>query len=284
MTTIAPEITKYFSELIEKDTGIQYNTVNSHLLENRLRDLAKTMGFADVQAFWIEVKSRGLRSNERDMVLDLATNNETSFFRDPEVFEFFQNEFLPKFTKPSIPIKIWTAACSTGQEPYSLAMILAQLKDAGVPHIYDILVSDFSERVLKLAQSGIYSQLEVQRGLPASLLARYFDQIAGENTHLPKFKVKPDLTRHMTFKRINLLDPWLHKGPFDIIFCRNVLIYQDVENKRRVIDRLASLLGPGGFLILGGAESLLGLSNRFDMQIFGKACVYKLKPVIKAIA
>jgi len=284
MTALAPEITKYFAELVEKETGIQYNSVNGHLLENRLRDLAKTMGFSDVQAFWTEVKSRGLRASEREMVLDLATNNETSFFRDPEVFDFFKNEFVLKYTKPEFPIKIWSAACSTGQEPYSLAMTLAQLKDAGVPRIYDMLVTDFSERVLKQAQSGIYSQLEVQRGLPATMLVRYFDQITSENTHLPKFKIKPDLARQMTFKRVNLLEPWMHRGPFDIIFCRNVLIYQNIENKRRVIDRLSNILAPEGFLVLGGAESLLGLSTSFDMQIFGKACVYKLKPAFNATA
>jgi chemotaxis protein methyltransferase CheR len=284
MTIIAPEVTKYFAELVENETGILYNSANAHLLENRLRDLAKAMGFSDVQALWNEVKTRGLRSNEREMVLDLATNNETSFFRDPEVFDFFKNEFIPKYTKPDIPIRIWSAACSTGQEPYSLAMILAQLRDSGFPRIYDFLVTDFSERVLKQAQSGIYSQLEVQRGLSAALLLRYFDQITSENTHLPTFKVKSELSRYMTFKRVNLLEPWQHKGPFDIIFCRNVLIYQDIENKSRVIARLASLLIPGGYLVLGGAESLLGLSNSFDMQIFGKACVYKLKPAMHATA
>ncbi len=284
MTNIAPEITKHFADLIERETGILYNSINSHLLENRLRDLAKTMGFTDVQTFWNEVKQRGLRANEREMVLDLATNNETSFFRDNEVFDFFKNEFILKNTKPEFPIKIWSAACSTGQEPYSLAMIFAQLKEAGTARNYDILATDFSERVLKQAQSGIYSQLEVQRGLPANLLVRYFEQLTSENSQLPKFKIKPDLSRNISFKRVNLLEPWLHKGPFDIIFCRNVLIYQDVNNKRQVISKLASILAPGGYLVLGGAESLLGLSNDFEMQIFGKACVYRLKPSLKATA
>lgn len=281
MTTVPPEITKYFADLIEKETGIQYNSVNGHLLENRIRDLAKATGFPDISALWSDVKSRGLRTSERDMVLDLATNNETSFFRDPEIFDFFKNEFIPKQHKLGHTLRIWSAACSTGQEPYSLAMILAQLKETGVSCPYEMLVTDFSERVLKQAQSGVYSQLEAQRGLSPSLLARYFEQVNSDNSQLPKFKIKSELSQHMSFKRVNLLEPWLHKGPFDIIFCRNVLIYQDIENKRRVIARLASILAPGGYLVLGGAESLLGLSNDFEMQIFGKACVYKLKEADK---
>ena len=284
MAVLQSEMLTYFSTLIEKETGIQYNAINGHLLENRLRDLAKVMGFADVEAFWKDVKSRSLRPSEREMVLDLATNNETSFFRDPEVFDFFKNEFVSKMTTPDKPFKVWCAASSTGQEIYSLAMIMAQLKESGCSRNYDILATDFSERVLEQAKRGIYSQLEVQRGLSAHLLTRYFAQEIEQNSAQPKFRVKPELTSHVRFQRQNLLDPWVNKGPFQIIFCRNVLIYQDVENKRKVIARLATVLAPGGYLVLGGAESLLGLSSDFDMQIYGKACVYKLKPALKASA
>lgn len=284
MTSLNPEIVAYFSSLIEKETGIQYNAANGHLLENRVRDLAKSLGHENIGALWEAIRSRGLRGPERDMMLDLATNNETSFFRDPEVFDFFRNEFIPKNTTPSATVKIWCAACSTGQEPYSLTMILAQLKDAGIPRNYEIIATDISDRVLKQAQSGLYSQLEVQRGLPATMLVRYFDQIASDGGSLPKYKIRPEFARALTFKRLNLIEPWANQGPFDIIFCRNVLIYQDLESKKRVIGRLASVLAPGGYLVLGGAESLLGLSSEFDMQIFGKACVYKLKPRMKASA
>jgi len=284
MAALHSEMLTYFSTLIEKETGIQYNAVNAHLLENRLRDLAKIMGFPDVETFWKDVKSRSLRPNEREMVLDLATNNETSFFRDPEVFDFFKNEFVTKATSASMPIKIWCAASSTGQEIYSLAIIMDQLKEAGISRNYDILATDLSERVLEYAKRGVYSQLEVQRGLSAHLLIRYFTQETEQNAAQPKFRVKHELSSHVRWHQQNLLEPWAYKGPFQIIFCRNVLIYQDVENKRKVIARLASVLAPGGYLVLGGAESLLGLSNDFDMQIHGKACVYKLKPALKATA
>jgi chemotaxis protein methyltransferase CheR len=284
MAQLSSAMLTFFSDLIEKETGIQYNSVNGHLLQNRLQDLARVMGFADVDLFWREVASRGLRANEKAMVLDLATNNETSFFRDPEVFDFFKNEFVTKMTKAGVPLSIWCAAASTGQEPYSLAISMAQLKDAGVARTYSILATDISERVLEQAKQGLYSQLEVQRGLTAQLLIRYFTQDQLQDSPQPKFRVKPELSAHIKFSNQNLLDPWAHRGPFDIIFCRNVLIYQDVENKRKVIARLADVLVPGGYLVLGGAESLLGLSNDFEMQIYGKACVYKAKPALRQTA
>jgi chemotaxis protein methyltransferase CheR len=274
----------FFSAMIEKETGIQYNAANLHLLENRLRDLAKMVGASSLDQFWKDVKSRGIRAEEREMVLDLATNNETSFFRDPDVFEFFRSEFVPQFTTSAGRIRIWSAACSTGQEPYSLAMILEELRQSGTPRNYKINATDFSDRVLKQAKSGIYSQLEVQRGLPAPSLVKFFEQIHEEGTTFPKFRIKHDLQKHIEFSRLNLLDAWPAQSPFDIIFCRNVLIYQDIENKKKVIHRLAQALVPGGFLVLGGAESLIGLSNDFDIQMSGKACIYRLKPQLKASA
>jgi chemotaxis protein methyltransferase CheR len=113
------------------------------------------------------------------------------------------------------------------------------------------------------------------------MLARFFEPNPGEKPTSSRFKIKPELSSSITFKRLYLLDAWSHRDTFHIIFCRNVLIYQDVENKRKVIARLSSALVPGGYLVLGGAESLMGLSNDFEMQIFGKACVYKLKPNLK---
>lgn len=279
MSKIDPQTVVYFAQLIEKEIGIQYNSVNSHMLENRLLDLAKSLGFTDFESFWSDLKNRTLRPSEKEAILDIATNNETSFFRDVEIFDFFKNDFLPNHT--SSPLRVWCAASSTGQEPYSLAMVLAQLKDAGQPRRYEILATDFSERVLKQAQSGVYSQLEVQRGLSPAMLAKFFEPQPGEKSTSSRFKIKSELSSSITFKRLNLLDPWNHRDRFDIIFCRNVLIYQDVENKRKVIARLSSALVPGGYLVLGGAESLMGLSNDFEMQIFGKACVYKLKPNLK---
>ena len=283
MSKIELEAILFFSQLIEKEIGIQYNEINRHLLENRLHDLAKNLGFQDFSNFWQDLKGRSLRTNERDLLLDMATNNETTFFRDTEIFEYFRNEFLPKFKGSTL--RIWCAASSTGQEPYSLSMTLSEYKMAGgAIGAYEILATDYSERVLQQAKLGIYSQLEVQRGLAPNLLARYFEPYASDQSTMSKFKIKSEISRSVVFKRTNLLEPWHHRDAFNIIFCRNVLIYQDIENKRKIISRLAESLTPGGILVLGGAESLLGLSSDFEMQIFGKACTYKLKSTFKASA
>ncbi len=272
----APEMVVYFANLIEKETGIHYSATNSHMLENRIRDLMGLLSFSSMDDFWKDVQTKGLSPMARTMVLDLATNNETSFFRDIEVFEFFRDEFLAKY-HTSGTIDIWCAASSTGQEPYSLSMILNELKSAGINRTYNILATDLSDRVLKKAQEGKYTQLEIQRGLPTQLLIKYFEQEPSQST-LPQYLVKPELKRGLNFRQLNLLDDWPSKiGPFDIVFCRNVLIYQKVEQKKIIISNIKRVLKPKGFLVLGGAESIVGLSDDFEFMQFGKACVYRAK-------
>ncbi len=277
MTHVSPDVFGFFASLIEKETGIRYDKSNSHLLEGRLREFVKVTGYENMDSLWTQVRHKGLNTKERETLLDLATNNETSFFRDQEVFDFFKGEFVSKIFKPNEKLRIWCAATSTGQEPYSLAIIMAQLNESGILRDYSILATDLSERVLSQAKSGLYSQLEVHRGLSPQLLDRYFDEELGKGLPQPYFRVKPSLARNITFRRQNLLEPWIDHGPFHIVFCRNVLIYQDVEMKQKIIGRLAKVLTPGGYLVLGGAESLVGISDDFVSEQFGKACVYKLR-------
>ncbi len=277
MDILNDDILKYFSTLIEKETGIRYYDTNMHQLNSRLHDLAKFLDYNDLELLWEDVKKNGLNAAAKSMILDMATNNETSFFRDPGLFDFFKSHFIPKAMANTNKIRIWCAATSTGQEPYTIAMIMAQLKLSGINKSYEIFCTDISERVLKQASEGLYSQIEIQRGLPAPLMLKYFEQVSVESSSLPFFRVKPELSASMIFKRLNLLDSFSNIGTFDIIFCRNVLIYQSVENKKQVISRFSKILAPGGYLILGGAESLLGLSSEYDMELHDKTCVYKLK-------
>jgi chemotaxis protein methyltransferase CheR len=280
MSTLNPVILNYFSSLIEKETGIQYSDVNAYQLHSRINDLAKFLNYTELELLWKDIQKNGLSPSAKSMILDMATNNETSFFRDPEVFEFFKTQFILKImANNKNKIRIWCAASSTGQEPYTLAMIMSELKSSGINKPYEIFATDISERVLKQASAGVFSQLEIQRGLTAQILLKYFDQISTESSNLPSYKAKPELSAFMSFKQLNLLNSWPNFGKFDIIFCRNVLIYQNIENKKYVISRFSKILNPGGYLVLGGAESLLGLSTEYEMEQYGKACVYKLKSV-----
>lgn len=270
-------IFKYFSLLIENEIGIQYDETNKYLLYNRLQNIVKILNFQDINELWKDIQLNGLQISEKSLILDMATNNETSFFRDPNVFEFFKNEFLLKIKSNSEKIRVWSAAASTGQEMYYVAMIFEELKEKGINKNYEILGTDISDRVLKQAENGMYSQLEIQRGLPAQMMVKYFEQVQTEDSTLPYYRIKPQLKSKITLKQINLLQYWPEIGRFDIIFCRNFLIYLSVENKKKIIDRFTKILNPEGFLILGGAESLIQLSERFEVVIYKNATVYKLK-------
>jgi chemotaxis protein methyltransferase CheR len=281
MENYKDNLIKYFSSLIELETGIQYDETNKYLLLTRIQSLLKLININSIDSLWNEIQTKGLNSETKSLILDLATNNETSFFRDPKVFEFFKTEFVPKIMANKNRIRIWCAATSTGQEPYSIAIIMAELKELGINKNYEILATDISDRVLKQAEKGLYSQLEVQRGLSPEHLRKYFNEELSDTSLVPCYKVKSEISSFITYKQLNLLHPWPNFEPFDIIFCRNVLIYQSLENKKNVISKFAKLLNPEGYLILGGAESLLQLSNDYDLINFNNITVHKLKTEIK---
>lgn len=281
MENYKDNLIKYFSSLIESETGIQYDDTNKYLLLTRIQSLLKLININSIDSLWNEIQTKGLNSETKSLILDLATNNETSFFRDPKVFEFFKTEFVPKIMANKNRIRIWCAATSTGQEPYSIAIIMAELKEQGINKNYEILATDISDRVLKQAEKGQYTQLEVQRGLSPEHLRKYFIEEISETSLVPIYKVKSEISSFITYKQLNLLHPWPNFEPFDIIFCRNVLIYQSLENKKNVISKFAKLLNPEGYLILGGAESLLQLSNDYDLINYNNVTVHKLKTEIK---
>ena len=270
--TLGEEKLKFFAGLIEKEIGIVYAPANFYQLEHRLSEIKDRLRLADLDELYAKAKD-GFDRETKELLLDLATNNETSFFRDANVFSGIEKFVVPELLKrgPMSKIAIWSAACSTGQEPYALAIQLENaMKAQPTLPDYSIFCSDFSERVLKKSQQGEYSKLEVQRGLSEKVLTEYF-MVAGENV----WKVRDELKRKMRFSRVNLLDLSSVRDTFDLIMCRNVLIYQTVENKKTVLEGLRKRLSPGGFLILGGAESLVGLTNAFEMIQFEGATFYR---------
>ena len=281
---MAREALKFFADFIESKLGIIYAEDNYYQLEKRLVEIATQLNMAGPAELFEKAKA-GIFGQMKMLILDLATNNETSFFRDPGLFKAIEDKILtePRWsgTNPS-PLRIWCAASSTGQEVYTMAIILNAWQRHNPARSFTFLATDYSDRVLAQAQRGAYSQLEIQRGLPATMLVRFFhNEQKGEasGTHNPSWIVNDDLKKNITFKQLNLLDDWGGMGPFDIVMCRNVLIYQNVEKKRKIIAEIHRRIAPGGYLILGAAESLMGLSDEFEMKQVDKAVVYE-KPAV----
>lgn len=256
--SLTKEQLQFFARYIEANLGIQYAESNYFQLENRLEEIAKYLGKKKED---ILVSSYDKISGDfKRLLLDISTNNETSFFRDSKVFEVLQNVIIPKFINKQT-INVWSAACSYGQEPYSLAMIFSELaKKHKMPPV-SIVATDVSERVLDRASKGLFTHLEVQRGLPAKMLIEYFKP-EGE-----MWKANSQIRNMISFRKLNLLESWAHALPFDLILCRNVLIYQSVDNKKKVIAKMSRSLNSQGVLVLGAAESMMGLSTDFYTQM-----------------
>jgi chemotaxis protein methyltransferase CheR len=276
MEKIKSPILAYFADYIEKETGIIYSEGNAYQLENRLSEIAKALSLETIEQLYELSKGSGLYGTPKQLLLDTATNNGGSFFRDPKIFKAFEKVMLPQaitLAGTFDSVKIWSVASSFGQEPYSLSMIIEQQIEEGKQlRNAEILTTDISKRALERVSKGIYSQLEVQRGLPANLLVKYF-----EKTDLEQWQLKPQITKRVSSQHMNLLHINSIQKKYHVIFCRNVLIYQNDLKKRQIIEQLSSYLEPGGFFVLGAAESLIGLSDKFDQEIYESAVFYKKK-------
>lgn len=267
--------------MIETELGIVYAESNYFQLENRLEEIARQIGVSGIPALY-EQAQISMSGPLKQLLLDIATNNETSFFRDPKVFKALENTLDTPEVTPLMAgetLKIWSAACSTGQEPLSLAMMLMErAQKTGVKTPFNILATDISERVLTKAKSGIYTQLEVQRGLPAPLMLKYFTKDDQD-----RWSASLEVRRHIEYSKLNLRSKFNYNGIFHLILCRNVMIYQSVEGKRDILSRITSALCPGGYLVLGSGESLIGLSSDFDQKSVEGVIIYRKKSDISSL-
>lgn len=270
---------EFVSELLYQRSGLVLNQEKAYLLESRLSPVARKWNFAGIDDLVAAVRQGGDEVLLND-VTEAMTTNESFFFRDQKPFDQFRDFVLPHLLKSraaSRRIRIWSAACSCGQEPYSLAMILSEMHPTFAGWTIEILATDLSTETLSKAQQGLYSQFEVQRGLPINLLMKYFKQ-EGE-----KWQIDEKIRAMVNYQRFNLLTDPTPLGRFDVVFCRNVLIYFDQETKTRVLDAVAGVMPEDGFLYLGGAETVLGISERF--QIFpGHRGIYGLVPRDQGLA
>lgn len=245
----------FFAQIVHKNSGIVLGDDKGYLIESRLSPLAREMGHKSLREFYEAVRPT-LNPDLRQKVIEALTTNETLFFRDIAPFKLLQQELIQRYKKtPSRPVRIWCAAASTGQEPYSIAMSFMESWPDIKPANLQILASDINTQVLDRAAKGVFTQIEVNRGLPILMLTKYFQQ---SGTH---WIISSKLREFISWKIVNLTQPLTVNGPFDLIFCRNVLIYFNMELKRQILDKMARLLKPDGILFLGSTETVLGVTD-----------------------
>jgi chemotaxis protein methyltransferase CheR len=267
---------KPFADFIKRELGIVYEKQNYFQLEQRLEKIALAMGLGSASDVCAEqLKSGGIFGQMKTLLMDIATNNETQFFRDPKIFQAVENHILPNLRnqfKSATSFKIWSAASSFGQEPYSLAMLADEFlaKNPSHPNI-EVMATDISDTALKRAGAAVYSQLEVQRGLSAARLVKYFDKKEDGS-----WALKSSIRNKVRFSKFNLLDPIPAGREVHILFCRYVLIYQEQSKKIEIVSRLVRAIQPGGYFVLGASESGLGINEALD-QVQVDGCVFYRK-------
>ena len=258
------------ASLLKIRSGLVLTEDKDYLLESRLIPVAQAHGLCSLSEIVKEIDYNNPHQPLARDVVEAMTTNESFFFRDSKPFDILRNQILPKIikTRSKKNIRIWCAACSNGQEPYSILMLLHEMGILKEGWTVDILATDLSREVLDRARKGIYSQFEVQRGLPILYLIKYFSQI-GE-----KWCIKEELRDVVKFEEFNLLESVqsfrdnlnCNTNHFDIVFCRNVLIYLEEKNKTKILDNLSQIISQDGYLFLGGAETILGLTKNFRVS------------------
>jgi chemotaxis protein methyltransferase CheR len=258
--------------LVCDQAGIVLERDKHYLVEARLMPVARRRGFESPDAL-ISHASRTGDLTLKQCVVEAMTTNETTFFRDGEPFEALRQHVVPRLLERrqvTKQLRIWCGASSTGQEPYSLIMLLKEHFPQLASWSLTLLATDLSEEVLERARGARYSQLEMNRGLPVTYLVKYFDKQGLE------WQVKPAVRQHITFEKLNLVKPWPSlMGPFDLVMLRNVMIYFDVATKTQILNRVHSVLRPDGALFLGSAETTMGIHDGFEREPWRKTGFYK---------
>jgi chemotaxis protein methyltransferase CheR len=255
---VTPPDYEYLRKYLKDHSGLDLSADKQYLIESRLLPLARRTGLPGISELVQKMKGGSAAFNTQ--VVEAMTTNETFFFRDKVPFEHFRDLIMPHLLASRAnrkTVRIWCAAGSTGQEPYSLAMSLKEMGAQLAGWRAEIIATDLSQEVLEKSRAGLYSQFEVQRGLPIQMLVKYFKQV-GE-----LWQINAEIRAMVQHRQLNLLHDFSQLGVFDVIFCRNVLIYFDQETKMQVFNRLAKAMEPDGFLMLGAAETVVGLTTVF---------------------
>lgn len=276
-----PENFTFFTQFLKDESGLIITEEKAYLVESRLVPIARKRGLADLDDLIVAVRNKQDPSLGNDVV-EAMTTNESFFFRDIKPFESLKNTVLPRIVQArkaanAKKIRIWSAACSSGQEPYTISMMLKENHAILQGLDVEIVGTDISNEILDKAREGIYTQFEAQRGLPIRLLMKYFSQV-GEH-----WQISEDIRGSVQLHHVNLLRNLSRFGRFDVVFCRNVLIYFEAPTKTEVLGRIRSMMPDDGYLFLGAAETVVGISDRFK-TIPGERGVYATDGAASAAA
>ena len=269
----APEYDQ-FKQKLEQYSGITLGDNKEYLITSRLRRLLESEKLADFSEL-IKAMDRNLKLKE--LVVDAMTTNETLWFRDDHPFKIFREKLLPELAKTRRPLRIWSAACSTGQEPYSLSIAVEEFKRTNPGALIGdvkIIATDISPTALAIAKEGVYPQLALKRGMGDVHLKQYFKQQAED-----EWKINDEIKRRIEFRSLNLQSSYSMLGKFDIVFCRNVLIYFSADFKLDILKRIHGTLNADGQLFVGASEAVNNLADYYKMQQFSPGISYQAKPV-----
>jgi chemotaxis protein methyltransferase CheR len=274
---LTPTVLSLWAKYIRNISGIALDESKAYLIETRLEPLLRDIQASDYDDLYRRVRddrSAGLRRK----VINAITTNETSFFREGTQFELLRHKLIPELVDQRrrsrvtpIPIRIWCAACSTGQEPYSVAIMLKELLGSLQAYDIRILGTDISDQSIAKASYAYFSQLEIDRGMPVNLVGIYFERKDD------KWKVRDEIRSLVTFRCMNLLEPISMPGDFDVVLCRNVAIYFVEADRIRLFSNVGRMLAPDGSLILGATESIGGIGPQFEAKRYLRSVFYRLK-------
>jgi chemotaxis protein methyltransferase CheR len=277
MIKIAPAELKLISQYIQTITGIYLDQNKSYLFETRLSSIAETYHCKSYQELHHKAKQDPSKKIEKE-IIDAITTNETLFFRDKSPFELLQHKILPEIidarsTKSPLKtkIKIWSAASSTGQELYSIAIVIKELLNGSSDYSFTLSGTDISDAAVAQASYGKYNRFEIERGLDRKYLQKYFT-LFGDS-----WKIKDEIRAMVNFRKLNLMQPLTALGKFDIIFCRNVAIYFTLEDRKKLFNKMADCLSDDGYLVIGSTESLTGVCSRFVPKRHLRSIFYQKK-------
>jgi len=271
---VSPEEYVRLSEYLSTSCGIELGENKQYLVNSRLKTMLARNGFKSITDLLTSVKTQASPVLQQQLI-DAMTTHETLWFRDQYPYESLKRMILPELARANLPnIRIWSAACSSGQEPYSISMIVEEYRREYPKHPLSgvqIIATDISPTILRAAKEGVYEDIALARGLTSDRRARFFDEQVG------KAQIKEFVRKQVTFQQLNLILSAPSIGKFHVVFCRNVLIYFSDKNKTNILERMANIIEPGGYLFLGGSESITRYTTKFEVARYYGGMVFRLK-------